>query len=122
MIDKTSYYVRIIKENSRKERTMNNKISKKSMLALFMCVCLSLVLSLSYLYVFTHIKHQCTQSECPVCERIQVAAHMIEQIRNTVLGIAVLITAVFFACYFKKITYLFIVSNTPVRNKVRLNN
>jgi hypothetical protein len=96
--------------------------NRRSFLAIMLCVCLIIVLSLSYLYIFTHSKHHCTGNECPVCEQIHVAEHIIEQIKSAITTIAVNVSAVFFVCRFFKMTYILVDNNTLVKQKVRLNN
>lgn len=107
-----------------RERTMNNKTNtnRRSVLAIVLCVCLIMVISFSYLYIFTHSNHHCTGNECPVCEQIHIAEHMIEQIKSAIINLAVLISAVFFVCHLVKMAYILVENDTLVKQKVRLNN
>lgn len=100
---------------------MNLK-SKKSIMAFVLCICLIAMLSLSYLYIFTHNNHNCTGRDCPVCEQIHIAEHIIEQIRNAINIVAVFYTAVFFLCHCIEMTYILLEKDSPVKRKVRLNN
>lgn len=101
---------------------MNNTNLRKSMIAIIMCVCLIMVLSLSYLFIVTNEEHHCTGKHCPICEQIQLAEHIIEQIKIAIKTVAVLISAIIFIYYSIKVVYIFDESNTPVKRKVRMND
>lgn len=101
---------------------MNVNSSKRSLMAFVLCTALILVLSFSYLYIFSNNNHQCSEHECPVCEQIQIAEHIIEQVKNAIITIAVLCMTVFFICHLLDMTYVLLVKDSLVKRKVRLNN
>lgn len=101
---------------------MNMNSSKRSLMAFILCASLVLVISFSYLYIFSHNNHSCSGQECPVCEQIQIAEHMIEQIKNAMITIAVIYMTVFFVCRLLEMTCVLLENDSPVKRKVRLNN
>ncbi|MFA9377342.1 MAG: hypothetical protein ACERKZ_11390 [Lachnotalea sp.] len=101
---------------------MNRKIMRKKYLAVFMCMCVVALISLSYLFIVTHAEHNCTGKDCPICAQIQVAQHFIEQIKTAIITVAVFISAIILSYYNKKVVCIFEESNTLIKQKVRLNN
>lgn len=101
---------------------MNVNNSKRSLMAFVLCASLILVLCFSYLYIVTHNNHHCSGHECPVCEQIQIAEHMIEQIKNAMITIDVIFMVAFFVCHLLEMTYVLLEKDSPVKRKVRLNN
>jgi hypothetical protein len=97
-------------------------INRKKMIAWFICIFLIMVLSLSYLFIVTHKKHQCTGDKCPICEQLQLAEHIIAQIKTAVLPAIILLVSNIFVYESKKNVHIFHESDTLIKRKVRLNN
>lgn len=95
---------------------------RKSLLAVIMCACLIIVLSLSYLFIITHKEHHCSGHNCSVCEQLQIAENIIGQIKLAFKTVTVLISAILFIYYCVKVVYIFYESDTPIKRKVRMNH
>lgn len=101
---------------------MNHIKSKKRLLAILLCLCLTLVLSLSYYYIFTNSKHICSGHDCRVCEQLQIAEHLIEQIKHAIVPTVIIIMTVLLVYHFKKLVDTLFEKDSPVDRKVRLNH
>ncbi len=101
---------------------MNKTNFRKRILALAMCACLIIVLSLSYLFIINHKEHHCSGKNCSVCEQLQIAENIIGQIKLALKAVAVLTSAILFVYYSIKIVYIFLKNDTPIKRKVRMNH
>jgi hypothetical protein len=108
----------------KKERGTTMKQIKhwKKGIAIFLCICLISVLSLSYFFIVTHERHHCTGKNCTVCEQLQIAEQIIGQMKFTILTAVAVLFAYLFLCEEIHMVSFCIVINTPVKQKVRMNH
>jgi hypothetical protein len=75
-----------------------------------------------FLFIVTHHKHHCTEKECSVCEKLQLAEQILSQIKTAIKAKAALFVLIVSVYYCVRIVYIFQESNTLIKRKVRLNN
>lgn len=103
---------------------MKSFTNRRRVTALGLVVALTVILFLSSLFVITHLKHECTGEDCPVCARINVCMTALHMIAEAVgLGSVIICAYVFI----KKIVIhylvgLFLLPASLVRLKIRMDN
>ena len=102
---------------------MQNIDRRKSLLAAVILICFVAVVLLSSLFIVTHIDHECTGHDCPICHQIQIAENSLQQIGICLVVFFFSIVATF---RFRKMLcrngYNIVLSVSPVSLKVRMNN
>jgi len=97
-----------------------NKSQKRKVSLLFIIMLLA-SLCLSVIFVHHHVDHNCEGDECPVCAVIQMAK---ANMQNLNLGSHIVFQIQHFSLisFYFLLVSAFIVSATPVSEKIKLNN
>lgn len=101
---------------------MNKHIKRQKKTALIMCILFIVVTFACLFYIEKELTHECNGEDCPVCACIQQAQQMLKKLSTgtVVSQVAGLIFVVAVTSVFTR--SLFIIKNSPIRQKVRLNN
>ncbi len=95
---------------------------QKRILAFLLSICLVAIITCSMVFIVTHINHNCSGEDCPICAEIQVAEAVIHRFSTAV---AVLICC---GAAFATISHIdshfqcFIQANTLINKKVRMDD
>lgn len=103
---------------------MNLMLNKNSLIKVSFCMAILVIFILfaSESFITSHIHHDCTGKDCPVCAEIHLAEAVMQQLSFALRSAAAL--AVFLFLDFKIISavkQIFILI-TPINRKVRLND
>ncbi|MBQ8133810.1 MAG: hypothetical protein IJ192_05340 [Clostridia bacterium] len=95
---------------------------KRKAVAVLLCMVITFIMLLSSLYVLIQADHDCTGADCVVCLNIQQCENTLRLISSgaTIQNVA---AALVFIVALVVVLYSFEISTqTPVRQKVRMNN
>lgn len=103
---------------------MNKKSYKKliKIIAMALCVCFTVMLLFSFVYIIKEIDHNCIGEHCQTCENIKILESYRQELLSFIIAIYILI-ALLNKIIIKKYLYLVtFFSYSPIQLKVRLNN
>lgn len=94
----------------------------KKSIAVFVGAMLFLGVILSNLYVAEELVHDCTGEECPICQTIAECEAFVSRISTGLIVIAAAFAIGLILCKEIRIFCKEVLFETPISNKVRLNN
>ncbi len=102
-----------------------NKLNKR--MTGIMAVIMLIIVLLSAFYIASHaehnnVHHNCSDHDCPICACIQQCESMLRGFGDNSQGSADLFMSLLLIFSTISITACFRMENTPVSNKVRMNN
>ncbi len=103
---------------------MNKKSYKKliKIIAMALCVCFTVMLLFSFVYIIKEINHNCIGEHCQTCENIRIMENCCQEILSLIITVHILI-ALLNQIITKKYLYLVtFFSYSPIQLKVKLNN
>lgn len=107
---------------AKRSQTKSSTTNKQRIMALLVCAAILLVALLSTVFLVQEVNHICTGANCPVCAGIQQCKTNLRQMGAGVSGqqaaAAAVLWAVFAVFSFTRLT----LAQTPVSQRVRLNN
>lgn len=90
--------------------------------AVILCLLLLSVMTLSVFYIAKEVNHDCTGTDCPVCEMIQTAEQTLQFFGTGLVLLVWLLVPALFLFLKKKMEKTGILCRTLIQQKVRLNN
>ena len=90
--------------------------------AVILCLLLLSVMTLSVFYIAKEVNHDCTGTDCPVCEMIQTAEQTLQFFGTGLVPLVWLLVPALFLFLKKKMEKTGILCRTLIQQKVRLNN
>ncbi len=102
------------------KNSMGRKISRS-----FACIMAAMVLIIvlfSSFFIVSHADHDCTGEDCPVCACIQQCENILHGVGDGSIYAASGILPVVLIVGFILTSYCIVVSDTPVSEKVRIND
>ncbi len=102
--------------------TQQRKISdRKKIIAGIAATLMLVIVVLSSFYIARHLNHHCEDHHCPICICIQHCENSLQQMG---FGLVVMTAMIIPIAYRASIPLFYreIIQNTPVSQKVRLNN
>ncbi len=101
---------------------MDKRIKRQKKTALVMCILFIVVTFACLFYIEKELNHECKGEDCPVCACIQQAQQMLKKL-STGMAVSQAAGLIVVAAVSVAFTWsLFIIKNSPIRQKVRLNN
>lgn len=100
---------------------MNQK-KVKCKIALFVTFVLLLVIFSSELFIINHIHHNCSGKDCPICAEIVMSEEIIQNIGSAIKFAVSLLVIIYVFIEGISIINRVILSNSPVKMKVRMND
>lgn len=95
---------------------------EKSIIAVLLASLVLCAIVLSNLYISEHIQHDCTGEDCPVCAEIQQRESLIHQIGEGFASLMVVAALIGLVNSAPAVIRLFILRETLISIKVRLND
>lgn len=80
------------------------------------------MLFMSEVFIFTHLRHECTGRDCKVCAEIQIAENVVRQIGTAIVVDVVLLFYIHKINSQKRYVIMNEIFRSLVSDKVRLNN
>lgn len=97
-----------------------NNLKRK--IALFVALGLLIVIFFSEIYIITHVHHDCSGNDCPICAQILKLEETIQNIGAAIIRAVVLFAVLYFLIESLSNINQVILFNSPIKMKVRLNN
>ena len=101
--------------------SFDNKKTEKLMAAV-LAVVLFAIMAFSAFFIAAHSDHECTGDDCPICACLQHCAKILHGFETGIAGITILLVPLSLILYNISLRPDSFAGNTPVSNKVRLNN
>ena len=105
---------------------MNNKSTKKRIIALAFLVCFLAAVILSTAFILTHADHEHdhngAKGSCTICAQIQSAENLIKQFSTAFLGVLFAIAGLYTFVRTLKVISVYVSLSNPITQKIRINS
>ena len=100
----------------------NDQQTYNRIIALIVSISIILVMFFSLFYITSHIDHDCSHDNCPICAEIEMLQNLIRQVGSGI-GACLILLCIFIPLIYKISVYIRnSIAITPISKKVRMNN
>ena len=91
-------------------------------LVILVCLIIVSVMFFAAYYIEAEVHHDCIGKDCPICAEIEILPNIVKQIGTGIVCIPAVVIVCEAIIKIAPVVYMHILINTPVEDKVRLNN